>query len=208
MLKTLDKVCDISKNQKQLLQKYVFFIKKYQENMNLVGRSTVKNIWVRHIIDSMQVFEYLPKENKEKLLLDVGTGAGLPGVVLAIMGRKDVLLCEKSSKKSFFLQEVIKECSLDIKIYNCRIEEMLKNNISIIVSRAYASIKKLIFSIYHLISKETILVIHKGKKHMYEISEAKKDFIFTYSKFKSITNPEGVILKIENIKKKVIWKEI
>ena len=70
---------------------------------------------------------------------------------------------------------------------------MLKNNISIIVSRAYASIKKLIFSIYHLISKETILVIHKGKKHMYEISEAKKDFIFTYSKFKSITNPEGVI---------------
>ncbi len=79
---------------------------------------------------------------------------------------------------------------------------MLGNNISVIVSRAYASIKKLIFSIYHLISIETILVIHKGKKHMCEISEAQKEFIFTFSKFKSITNPEGVILKIENIKRK------
>ena len=202
MLKTLDNVCNISKKQKQLLKKYVCLIKKYQENINLVGRSTIKSIWVRHIIDSLQVFEYLPKENKEKLLLDVGPGAGLPGIVLAIMGRKDILLCEKSRKKTLFLQQAIKECSLDIKIYNCRIEDMLGNNISVIVSRAYASIKKLIFSIYHLISIETILVIHKGKKHMCEISEAQKEFIFTFSKFKSITNPEGVILKIENIKRK------
>ena len=92
MLKTLDSLCKISKKQKNLLQKYVLLIKKHQGNFNLIGRSTIANIWVRHIIDSMQIFQYLPKENKDKLLLDVGTGAGLPGIVLAIMGRKDVLL--------------------------------------------------------------------------------------------------------------------
>ena len=202
MLKTSDGFCKISKKQKNLLQKYVLLIKKHQGNVNLIGRSTIANIWVRHIIDSMQIFQYLPKENKDKLLLDVGTGAGLPGIVLAIMGRKDVLLCEKSRKKTLFLKEVLKECSINIKVYNCRIENIFNNNISIIVSRAYASIKNLIFSIYHLISLETILVIHKGKKHMNEINEAQKEFIFTFQKFKSVTSAEGVILKIENIKKK------
>ena len=105
-------------------------------------------------------------------------------------------------KKTLFLKEVLKECSINIKVYNCRIENIFNNNISIIVSRAYASIKNLIFSIYHLISLETILVIHKGKKHMNEINEAQKEFIFTFQKFKSVTSIEGVILKIENIKKK------
>ena len=76
------------------------------------------------------------------------------------------------------------------------------NNIAIIVSRAYASIKKLILTNIHLISKETILVIHKGKKHMKEIAEAKKEFAFNFKKFNSITSKEGVILKIENIIRK------
>ncbi|PPR27284.1 MAG: Ribosomal RNA small subunit methyltransferase G [Alphaproteobacteria bacterium MarineAlpha9_Bin4] len=202
MLKTLGSICKINRNQKKLLQKYVTSIKKYQNNVNLIGRSTFSNIWVRHIIDSMQIFYYLPKENKNKLLIDVGTGAGFPGIVLAIMGRKDILLCEKSYKKAIFLKEVTKECFIDIKIYNCKIEEILKKNVAVIVSRAYASVKKLILSVYHLISSETTLVIHKGKKYMDEIEEAKKIFIFSVKKFKSITSNEGVILKIENIKKK------
>ena len=97
---------------------------------------------------------------------------------------------------------MLKECSLNAKIYNCRIEDIIMNNIAIIVSRAYASIKKLILTNIHLISKETILVIHKGKKHMKEIAEAKKEFAFNFKKFDSITSNEGVILKIENIIRK------
>ena len=161
MLETLEKNYKIDKEKKKLLEKYVFLIKKNQENVNLIGKSTIPDIWLRHIIDSIQIIKYLPKEEKNKFLIDVGTGAGLPGLVLAIMGRSDVLLCEKSPKKSNFLKAVSKECSLNIKIYNCRIEDILMKNIAIIVSRAYASIKKLIQTNIHLISKETILVIHK-----------------------------------------------
>ena len=202
MLEILEKNYSVDKEKKRLLEKYVFLIKKNQENVSLIGKSTISDIWLRHIIDSLQIIKYLPKEEKNKFLIDVGTGAGLPGVVLAIMGRSDVLLCEKSPKKTNFLKEVLKECSLNAKIYNCRIEDIIMNNIAIIVSRAYASIKKLILTNIHLISKETILVIHKGKKHMKEISEAKKEFAFNFKKFDSITSKEGVILKIENIIRK------
>jgi len=202
VLKTLNSFFEISSKQKILLKKYVSLIKKNQKKINLVGKSTLNQIWVRHIMDSMQIMMYLPIEKKDKFLLDVGTGAGFPGVVLFIMGRKNVLLCDKSSKKNFFLKNMLRECSLDIQIFNNRIEDCFKDNVEIIVSRAFASLKKLIGSIYHLISLETILVIHKGKKYKQEIEEAKQFFCFKFKKFQSITSQEGVILKIENIKKK------
>ena len=202
MLNALEKVYDVNKERKKLLESYVRMIKKSQESLNLIGRSTISNIWERHIIDSIQLLNYLPKEKKNSFLLDVGTGAGLPGIVLAIMGRHDVILCEKSPKKSNFLKKVQKELSLNYIVHNRRIEDIIIKNVSIIVSRAYASISKIILSNFHLISKETILVIHKGKKYMEEIKDAKKKFFFSYKKFKSITSNEGVILKIENVEKR------
>jgi len=202
VLNALEKAYDVNKERKKLLESYVRLIKKSQESLNLIGRSTISNIWERHIIDSIQILNYLPKEKKNSFLLDVGTGAGLPGIVLAIMGRHDVILCEKSPKKSYFLKKVRKELSLNYTVHNRRIEDIIIKNVFIIVSRAYASISKLILSNMHLISKETILVIHKGKKYMEEIKDAKKIFFFSYKKFKSITSNESVILKIENVEKR------
>ena len=202
MLNALEKAYDVNRKRKKLLESYVRMIKKSQESLNLIGRSTIPNIWERHIIDSIQILNYLPKEKKNSFLLDVGTGAGLPGIVLAIMGRHDVILCEKSPKKSNFLKKVQKELSLNYIVHNRRIEDIIIKNVSIIVSRAYASISKIILSNFHLISKETILVIHKGKKYMEEIKDAKKNFFFSYKKFKSITSNESVILKIENVEKR------
>ncbi len=202
MLKTLDSFFKINSKQKKLLKSYVFEIRKNQEKINFVGKSTINHIWVRHIMDSIQIMKYLPNENNGKFLLDVGTGAGFPGVVLYIMGRRNVILCDKSSKKTHFLKKILQECSLDIKIYNNRIESYFKDNIEVIVSRAFAPLKKMLNSIYHLITMETVLVIHKGKKHIQEIEEAKRTFVFKFEKFQSITNHEGVILRIKNISKK------
>ena len=89
-----------------------------------------------------------------------------------------------------------------IEIYNNRIESYFKKNIEVIVSRAFASLKKLLNSIYHLITQETVLVVHKGKKYIQEIEEAKLLFAFKFEKFQSITSHEGVILRIKNIRKK------
>lgn len=202
MLKTLDSFFNVSPNQKALLKTFVIQIKKNQEKANLIGKSTLNKIWVRHVLDSMQIIKYLPVEKRGKFMVDVGTGAGFPGVVVHIMGRKNVLLCDKSSKKTYILKKILKECSLNIEVSNARIENYFKDNIEVIVSRAFASIKKLMISIYHLISRDTILIIHKGKKYRQEIEEAERLFFFKFKEFQSITSKEGVILKIENIKKK------
>ena len=96
---------------------------------------------------------------------------------------------------------MLQESSLNIEVHNSRIESFFKANIAVIVSRAFSPIKKLLNSIYHLVKKDTVLVIHKGKKYREEIEEAKKFFVFKFQKFQSVTNKEGVILKIKNIKK-------
>ena len=84
------------------LKKFVFILEDYQKKMNLIGKSTMSSIWTRHILDSAQIEKILPKENNNFLTIDVGTGAGFPGLVLAALGRKDLLLCDKSKKKKFF----------------------------------------------------------------------------------------------------------
>ena len=85
----------------------------------------------------------------------------------------------KKALKNQCFQQAIKECSIDITVHNCNIEQFNHDKISVIVSRAFASIEKLIFSIFHLFLKKQFLVIHKGKKYIYEIKEAKKNLIST-----------------------------
>ena len=98
------------------LELYHDLLISWQKKYNLVGPSTLKDIWERHFIDSAQLFSILPLEHKEKPIYDIGSGAGFPGMVLAIMGRKDIVLCESSSKKCIFLEEVKNKTNSNIII--------------------------------------------------------------------------------------------
>ena len=170
--------------------------------MNLIGKSTMSSIWTRHILDSAQIEKILPKENKRYITVDVGTGAGFPGLVLAAMGRTDLLLCEKSKKKHLFLNTVAKECNLNVKMYNDRIENLRAPNIRTIISRAFAPLKSLILKVRHCLYKDTTLVLHKGKEYMKEVIEAQSLFSFNYKCYDSVTNSDAKILKINNVKQK------
>ena len=184
------------------LQKFVRMLGDYQKTMNLIGKSTMSSIWTRHILDSAQIEKILPKENNKYITIDVGTGAGFPGLVLAAMGRADLLLCEKSKKKHMFLNAVAKECNLNVKMYNDRIENLSASNIRTIISRAFAPLKSLILKVRHCLYNDTVLVLHKGETYMKEIIEAKSLFYFNYKCFNSATNSNAKILKIENVKEK------
>ena len=184
------------------LKKFVNMIADYQKSMNLIGKSTMPDIWIRHILDSAQIEKFLPKENKNYITVDVGTGAGFPGMVLAAMGRKDLLLCEKSTKKNFFLNAAAKECNISVKIYNDRIENLRASNIRAIISRAFSPLKSLIQKVRHCLCWDTTLVLHKGRTYMKEIIEAKSLFFFNYKCYDSNTNADAKILKINNIREK------
>ena len=184
------------------LKKFIGILDDYQKKMNLIGKSTMSSIWKRHILDSAQIEKFLPKENEKNITIDVGTGAGFPGIVLATLGRKDLLLCEKSVKKNIFLNVVAKECNIKVRMYNDRIENLRVSNVKTIVSRAFAPLKTLLLKVKHFLCSDTTLVLHKGKTYMEEIIEAKNLFYFNYECYNSLTNSDAKILKINNVKEK------
>ena len=185
-----------------VLNNYVKQIISYSNRFNLIGKSTVANIWERHILDSAQIFHLLPDTKKDEKILDVGTGAGLPGIVLAIMGKENIILCEKSSKKVAFLRKVLKDFSINATIHNGKVEILQEKKIKIIIARAFAPLKKLISSIIHLAENDTTLVLHKGKKYKMEIEEALRCFHFSFVCKSSVSSKEGKVIIIKNIKKK------
>ena len=95
---------------------------KWQNSINLISRSTIKSIWSRHFLDSAQLYSFV--RNVEGNIIDFGTGAGFPGMVLAIMGKKNIHLVESDHKKCVFLKEIAMLTETDITVHNCRIEDL------------------------------------------------------------------------------------
>ncbi|GHT88631.1 ribosomal RNA small subunit methyltransferase G [Alphaproteobacteria bacterium] len=152
------------------LLKYVEILKKWNKAVNL-SRVT-NNFWERHIEDSLQISSDL--DNNEKII-DIGTGNGFPGIVLAICGFKNIVLCEKNHKKSAFLLTVKSELSLEIKIYNGDIYNFEEKGYAC-VSRAFGSLLELLKIMDKM--QATKGVFHKGESCGKEINEAKVFFEF------------------------------
>jgi 16S rRNA (guanine527-N7)-methyltransferase len=173
----------------------------YNKNFNLIGKSTIENIWDRHILDSAQLVKYI--DFKDKLSLsDLGTGAGFPGIVLAIFNRNPkfhVKLYEKSKVKTKFLSMVCQKLNIRASVYE---DDYQTHNISsnYIVSRAFKKLEEHIKISREIIKVSHKLIILKGKKAEIEIKELNNNFDYSYSLVKSITSPDSKIV-IVDIKK-------
>ena len=153
---------EISKEQEEQLKKYVDFLLKYNEKINLIGKSTIDDIWNRHIIDSLQVIKLI--ENKNVKLADLGSGAGLPGIVLSIAGIKEVHLFEKSPRKCEFLEQAKQFSKNQIIVHNIDINTFKDNSFNIITSRALGSLDLLLKFSQNLKNNNTKCIFLKGKK--------------------------------------------
>ena len=131
----------------------------------------------------------------------MGTGAGLPGLVLCISGCKHVTLVDSNGKKINFLNLVKKEMNLSAKIILERLENINNVKFDIITSRALASLNKLFSYSQKFMKKNTLLIFLKGKTVNEELKEAQKKWIFQFQKHKSISDSRGTILIIKNLKK-------
>ncbi len=194
-------------NQHNLSSEQVFNFDKYIEHLilwnskiNLVGKSTLVNPLRSHILDCLQISNNL--NNKKLSIVDLGTGAGLPGLVLSIIGFKNVTLVDSNLKKINFLKFVQKELKLPFVIINDRIEKIKKFKFDIIVSRALAKLNMLFFYSLPLSHKKTKLIFLKGKNIDQEITHAKKNWFFDYELKKSQSDHRGSIIIINNFKKK------
>ena len=188
---------------RETYEKFIIFHKtliKWQKSINLISKNTIENIWERHFLDSAQLYN-ITKEFKGNII-DFGSGAGFPGLVLAMMGHKKVHLVEADSKKCTFLREVSMLSEIHVKVHNSRIENLEYFDAELITARALAPLNKLIDYAEAFVNKSSNknkppkMLFLKGKSYRQEILNLIQKKDLSIQEFQSITDKFGKILYI------------
>ena len=188
------------------LNKYSLSILKKNKQINLISRSTEKSIKSRHIEDSAQIIDFIDK-NDISVCTDLGSGAGLPGIVLAILMKSKkpqfkVILYEKSYHKSNFLKEISKKFNLNTEINQKNIFDQKNLQTDIIISRAFKPLPIIFEIALKNFKKFKHIILFLGKSGKEILKEATNKWKFDYEERKSLTNEDSLVIKISNLKKK------
>ena len=188
------------------LNKYSLSILKRNKEINLISTSTEKSIKLRHIEDSAQIIDFIDK-NDISVCTDLGSGAGLPGIVLAILMKSKkpqfkVILFEKSYHKSNFLKEISKKFNLNTEINQKNIFDQKNLQTDIIISRAFKPLPVIFEIALKNFKKFKYIILFLGKSGKEILKEATNKWKFDYEERKSLTNEDSLVIKISNLKKK------
>ncbi len=193
----INETFNISDAQKIKFQKFLNELKTYNLHTNIVGKSTLINPWKSHILDCVQISLFI--DNKNNTILDMGAGAGLPGLVLAIAGYNNITMVDSNNKKTHFIKSVCKKLNIKTKVLLSRIEKMPQKKYDYITSRALAKLTQLFSYSYNFINKKTVLIFLKGKTAAEEIAEAKKKWSFESISENSLSDERGKVLIIKKL---------
>ena len=185
------------------LKEYEKLLTKWNSKINLVSKSTLRDFWNRHILDSVQVFCSI--REKTGKWVDFGSGGGFPGLVLAILSDEfevsnNLCLIEADVRKSVFLRTVCRELGLVVDVFNNRIEEISPMLVDVVSARALAPLKTLCFYAESHLNENGIAVFAKGENWESELLEAQKNWIFEYDVVTSKLHQGSVILVLRGIK--------
>ena len=197
---------NVSRETLDELNIYSKSILKRNKEIHLISLSSEKSINTRHIIDSAQIIDFIDK-NDINICTDLGSGAGLPGIVLAILMKPKkphfkVIFYEKSYHKSNFLKEISKRFKLNTEINKKNIFEEKNLQTDIIISRAFKPLPVIFEIASKNFKKFKYIIIFLGKSGKEILKEASKKWKFDYEEKKSLTSNESLIVKISNLKKK------
>ena len=187
------------------LKKYENSLIKANNELNLIGKSTVNQIWIRHFLDSYQVIDFIDKNDKS--LADLGSGAGFPGMVLAITlkDRKiplKIKLIEKSPKKVKFLRDLINKLHLDVEVINQNVLENPKKLLGdVYVTRAFKPLKIILQLMHNKGENWKKFFIFLGKTGKNELLQASKSWDIEYKQRVSVTSNDSIIIEINRLKK-------
>ena len=203
---TFSRFTRVSRETISSLKKYEDILIKANKTLNLIGSSTIENIWARHFLDSVQVIDFIDKNDKS--LVDLGSGAGFPGLVLAI-ALKDrkiplkIKLIEKSPKKVKFLKNLITELHLNVEVINKNIlEEPIKFFDDVFIARAFKPLKMILQLIHNKADNWKKIFIFLGKTGKSELLQASKSWDIEYKQRISVTSNDSVVIEINGLKKK------
>lgn len=183
---------DISR---ELIENYKNLILKWNDKINLISTHTVKDFSSRHVLEALQLLKFI--ENKDIRLIDIGSGAGLPGIILSIAGIKTVTLVEANIKKATFLLEAASTLPNKVEVINER-SEKLRLECDILTARALSSLSNL-FKMTKNIKVKNKLLLFKGSKYLEELKITQQKWSFDYVIHDNITCKFGKILEIKNL---------
>ena len=196
---------NVSRETLDELNKYSLSIIKKNKEINLISSSTEKSINTRHIIDSAQTIDFIDK-NDINVCTDLGSGAGFPGIVIAILMKPKkpqfkVIFYEKSYHKSNFLKEISKKFKLNTEINQKNIFDQKNLQTDIIISRAFKPLPVIFEIASKNFKKFKYIILFLGKSGKEILKEATNKWKFDYEERKSLTNKDSLVIKISNLKK-------
>ncbi len=199
----ISKQYDVSRETKERLETYAATLIKWNPKINLVSKKSLEDLWTRHILDSVQVFDAVQPTGK---WLDIGSGGGLPGIIVGIVAAEfapnlNVTLMESDQRKCAFLRNVARECGISVSVTSDRIEKATPQAADILSARALADLDLLLeFVDRHMVSSGTA-VFPKGASWKKEVDNARNHWRFDLEEITSLTEPEAVILKIKGVER-------
>lgn len=185
---------DVSRETQDRLTAYVALVEKWQRRVNLVSASTLPDIWSRHIWDSAQLASLVPEGTRR--ILDVGSGAGFPGLVLAALCDAECHLVESDQKKAIFLQTVVRECGIPAVIHTARIESLPSLGAEIVTARALAPMDRLLDLLAVQLSAGTRCLFLKGAQAEQELATLGTRPDLSWELTPSLTNPDAFVVDL------------
>jgi 16S rRNA (guanine527-N7)-methyltransferase len=197
------RLLNVSRETSEALDAYVDLLSKWQRRINLVSNRTVPEVWARHILDCGQLAQIAPEA---KNWLDLGSGAGLPGIIVALI-LKDrgarVSLIEANQKKCAFLTEAARATGAPVTVFNGRIEQVLKSRFrspcDIVTSRALANLSKLLPLVAPLLERGAQALFLKGQEAEAELTKASLSWRIEADLLPSVTDPNARIIRITSL---------
>ncbi len=195
---------DVSRETFSALEAFAGLVQRWNPAINLVSKATLPDIWSRHIVDSAQLFALCPP--RAKLWLDIGSGGGFPGIVVAVLAKElhselKVELLESDLRKATFLREVCRTLALSAEVHSTRIEAHPPAQADVLSARALASLPDLLeFADKHL-SRSGVALFPKGSQHETEIAIARKTWSFDLKSVQSQSDSKAAILEIRNARR-------
>jgi len=195
------KAAGVSRETLARLKAYVGLLTDWNARHNLVSDASLADVWRRHVWDSAQLAEFISADAKS--LVDLGSGAGFPGLVLAALLRErpgfKTVLCESIAKKCRFLQAAAERMQLIVEIRNSRIEDAAREPFDVVTARACAPLEKLLSYAQHFQGKATVNLILKGQSIDAELTQAHKSWRMKVQRHPSRTDLSGVILDVREL---------
>jgi 16S rRNA (guanine527-N7)-methyltransferase len=187
----------VSRETLSRLEAYAALLTQWSTRINLVGRDTLPDLWRRHMLDSAQLRPLVP--DSTRCLIDLGSGAGFPGLVLAILGVSGIELVEADTRRCAFLREAARITEVQVAIRACRIQAVPPHPVDVVTARACAPLDRLLDLAEPFLGPATLCLFPKGERFEEELTRAREGWTMSVSVERSLSDRRGVILRLQQV---------